>query len=175
MATTLATVLTATIVDEQNVQAKAHAYCLVDPTAAFADFASLINEWITELDACIDGQITNVEIAMYPALPDGIKGKAAAGSRVEQTGVLMFSASGDTHNSAMVIPSVSNSSTVTGGGKLVLTPGAPISKYVSTLTAGSTADLEWTNANSQALVALTSSLISFREYREQLGRRSLET
>jgi hypothetical protein len=175
MATTLVTVVTATIVDEQNVQAKAQAYCLVNPTAPCTDFASLINEWITELDACIDGQITNVEVAMYPALPEGIKSSPAAGSRVEQTGVLMFSATGDTHNSAMMIPSVSNSSTVTGGGKLVLTPGAPISEYVTLLTAGSTADLEWTNANSQALVALTSSLISFREYREQLGRRSRET
>src|ERR1039458_5840652 len=98
MAKTLQIRLEATILDELLVTAETSVYALVDPSAAFSDVISTLNTWLADLDACTDGQIIGVELEVMPALPGGLKGAPVAGSRVEQTGVLTFSATGTTHS-----------------------------------------------------------------------------
>jgi len=174
MALTLPIRFEATIVDELNIQAETSAYVLVDPTASFADIQTQLNAWLADLDACTDGQIIGSEMEVLSALPSGLKSAAVAGSRVEQTGLLAFSATGDTHQWSEAIPALSNSSAVTSGGKIVITPGSPANTLYSLLAGGGTAALAWTNATQKALSAFTKALISFRRYRHQMVEATYE-
>ncbi len=174
MALTLAVRMEATIIDEMDVQAETSVYALVDPTASFDTIITQFNAWLTDLDACTDGQIIGAELEVLPALPGGLKTAPIALSRVEQTGILAFSASGDTHQWAAAIPALSNGSTVVSGGKIVVTPGAPAQVLATLLAGGGTAQLAWTNDTSQALTAATSALISFRRYPHQLEQITYE-
>ena len=174
VATTLQIRMSATILDGLNVQSLAQSYALVDPTASFTAIITTFNTWLADLDACTDGQIIAAAIHVYPALPGGLKSSPVSGSRVEQTGVLDFSATGTTHRWGMAIPALSNGPTVTSGGKIVLTGGDPPNVLIDLLAEGSTADLQWTNDNGQALVALLDTLISFRQRRNQLALETYE-
>ena len=168
----LAVRFSATIIDGLNVQSLCQVYGLVDPTQSFNSVITTFNTWLADLDACTDGQIIAAWLYVTPALPGGLKSSATSASRVEQTGILNFSATGTTHRWGMAIPALSNSSAVTSGGKIVLTEAGPIDTLEDLLVGGGTASLEWTNDNSQPIVALTDALISFRERRHKL---SLET
>jgi hypothetical protein len=174
MALTLAVRMEATIMDELGVQAETSVYALVDPSVSFTTILTSLSAWLADLDACTAGQIINTELEVLPALPGGLKAAPAAGSRVEQTGILAFTATGDTHQWAGAIPALSNDPTVTSGGKIVLTPGAPATVLATLLAGGGTTSLAWTNAVSQALSAFTSALISFRKYNYQLARQTYE-
>lgn len=174
MALTLAVRMEATIVDELGVQAETSVYALIDPAASFTAILAQLNAWLTDLDACTDGQIISAELEVLPALPGGLKSAPVALSRVEQTGVLAFTADGDTHQWATPIPALSNSPTVTSGGRVVTTPGSPAQVLAALLAGGGTADLAWTNETSQPLTAATSALISFRHYPHQLEQISYE-
>jgi hypothetical protein len=174
MALTLAVRMEATILDELNIQAETSVYALVDPTASFDTIITQFNAWLTDLDACTDGQIIGAELEVLPALPGGLKTSPVTLSRVEQTGMLAFDAAGDTHQWATAIPALSNDVTVTDMGKIVTTLGSPAQVLAALLAGGGTADLAWTNADSQALTAATSALISFRHYPHQLEQVSYE-
>jgi hypothetical protein len=174
MALTLAVRMEATIIDEMDVQAETSVYALVDPTASFSTVLTQLNAWLADLDACTDGQIIGAELEVLPALPGGLKTAPIALSRVEQTGMLVFDAAGDPHQWATAIPALSNSATVTDMGKIVTTLGSPAQVLAALLAGGGTADLAWTNADSQALTAATSALISFRHYPHQLEQVSYE-
>ena len=174
MALTLTVRMEATIIDEMNVQAETSVYALVDPTASFDTIITQFNAWLTDLDACTDGQIIGAELEVLPALPGGLKSTPAALSRVEQTGILAFDAAGDTHQWATAIPALSNNPTVTNGGKVVLTLGSPVQVLAALLASGGTAALAWTNAVNQALTAATSALISFRRYNHQMVEATYE-
>ena len=172
VATTLQIRMSATILDGLNVQSLAQSYALVDPTASFSTIIATFNTWLADLDACTDGQIIAAAIHVYPALPGGLKSTPTSASRAEQTGILNFSATGTTHRWGMAIPALSNGGTVISAGKIVLTEDDPPDVLIDLLAEGSTADLQWTNDNGQALVALLDTLISFRKRRHEL---SLET
>lgn len=174
MALTLAVRMEATIIDEMDVQAETSVYTLVDPATSFDTIITQFNTWLTDLDACTDGQIIGAELEVLPALPGGLKTAPVALSRVEQTGILAFDASGDTHQWATPIPALSNSPTVISGGRIVTTPGSPAAILAALLAGGGTADLEWTNDASQALTSATSALISFRRYPHQLEQITYE-
>lgn len=174
MALTLAVRMEATIVDELGVQAETSVYALVDPTASFSTILTQFNTWLADLDACTDGQITGAELEVLPALPGGLKTAPVALSRVEQTGVVAFDASGDTHQWATAIPALSNSATVISAGKIVLTVGSPVQILAALLAGGGTAALAWTNAVNQAITAATSALISFRRYSHQMVQETYE-
>lgn len=174
MALTLAVRMEATIIDELGVQAETSVYALVDPSASFTTITALLNTWLADLDACTDGQIIGSELEVLPALPGGLKTSPVALSRVEQTGILAFTATGDIHQWATAIPALSSDPTVIAGGKIVLTPGAPAQVLAALLAGGGTASLAWTNAVNQALSAFTSALISFRKYNFQLARQTYE-
>jgi len=174
MALTLAVRMEATIIDEMDVQAETSVYAVVDPTASFNTIIAQFNAWLTDLDACTDGQIIGAELEVLPALLGGLKTAPVAGSRVEQTGILAFDAEGDSHQWATAIPALSNSPTVVNGGKIVVTTGAPTQILAALLAGGGTADLAWTNSANQALTAATSALISFRRYPHQLEQITYE-
>jgi len=169
MALTLAVRMEATIIDEMDIQAETSVYALVDPAASFETIIAQFNAWLTDLDACSDGQIIGAELEVLPAL-SGLKTAPVAGSRVEQTGILAFDAEGDSHQWATAIPALSNSPIVVNGGKVVTTTGAPAQVLASLLAGGGTAQLAWTNSASQAL----SALISFRRYPHQLEQITYE-
>lgn len=174
MPKTLPIRLEATIVDEQNIQALCSAYVLVDPTASFSDIQITMNTWLTDLDACTDGQIISVEMEVNPTLPGGLKSAPVSGSRVEQTGDLTFTATGDTHKWLFLVPALSNSGSVISGGKPVITGGSPLNTLYSLLIGGGTSVLEWTNATQQALATFSSAFLGFRTYNSQLSRTSFE-
>jgi len=174
LATTLQIRFEATVLDELNVKATANAYVLVDPTASFNTILTQLNTWLADLDACTDGEIIGVEMEVVPALPGGLKSMPVAGSRVEQTGILNFNATGSTHLWAFSIPALSNSSTVLSGGKIVLTSGSPANILLSLLAGGGTAALAWTNNAQQIISAFANALLSFRNYARQLSRVTYE-
>jgi hypothetical protein len=174
MALTLVVRMEATILDHLDVQATCSAYAMVDPTASFATIIGTMATWLADLDACTDGQIISSELEVLPALPGGLKGSPVSTSRVEQTGILNFVATGDTHLSGFAIPALSDGATVISAGKIVLTEDAPVEVMIDLLAGGGTVSLAWTNEVSQALASFANALISFRQYRKQLSRSTYE-
>jgi hypothetical protein len=174
MARTLAVVLYATILDEQNVEAPAVAYALVDPTASFADVLTTLNDWLAAVDNCTDGQIIRTQLEVLPALPDGLKPAALAGSRVEQLGIWQFTATGTAHIESYPVPALSNSSSVTHLSRIVLTGGSPGAALRDLVAGGGTASFAWTNAWQQAIAAFAAALVSFRRAGSALERQSYE-
>jgi hypothetical protein len=174
MAKTLIVRLEATILDDLNCKATSSAYALVDPTASFADVLSVQNTWLADLDACTDGQIISTELEVVPALPDGLKSAPVAGSRIEQSGVLDFNATGDGHLWGFLVPAISNSDTVLLAGRPVITTGAPLNTLFSLLAGGGTTTLAWTNATSQILAGFAHCFLGIRTYPRQLARATFE-
>jgi hypothetical protein len=166
--------LTAAVLDELGVEAPAQAFANVDPTASFDDVLTVLNTWLADVDACTDGQIIRAQLNVIPALPDGLKSAAAAGSRVEQLGIWQFTATGTAHVEQYVVPALSNGPTVTNLGRIVLTSGSPGANLKNLITGGGTAALEWTNAWQQAIASFASALISFRRAGGELGRATFE-
>jgi len=173
MALTLPVRLMARIIDEKAVEARSYAYALIDPSSSFTAVLAFLTSWLTDLDACTDGQIVEGTITAVPALPGGLKGSPVAGSRVEQTGILNFTATGTTHVWAETIPALSNGATVQSLGKIILTPGDPVPVLAALMLTGS-GIFEYTNNNQQLLVSLKDCLISFRQYNRQLATTSYE-
>ncbi len=173
MALTLAARFTAKIADEQQIEALTTSYALIDPTATQGDIETLWQDWLSALDACTDGQIIDSWYTVSPALPGALKSAPVTGSRVEQTGLLNFVATGSAQRAATAVPALSNGSTVIAGGKIVLTTGNPIPVLIALLLTGS-ALLEYTNDVSQALVSLRDTLITFRLHNKQLAAASYE-
>lgn len=174
MAATLPVRLSARIVDGMGIEAFTTAYALVDPATTFTAALAFLNDWLAALDACTDGQIISGTITAVPALPGGLKSAATSGSRVEQTGILNFAASGSSHRWAEIIPALSDSSSVIAGGRIVLTSGHPVPALNAVLLGGSSS-FEWTNSNSQVLTSFKDSLISFRKRHRALAGATLET
>jgi hypothetical protein len=174
MGTTLPVRLEATIVDELNVVAETSAYALVDPSASFSDVLTVFNSWLADLDACTDGQILAAELEVTPSLPEGLKSAAVGGSRCEQTGVLDFLATGDTHKWGFPIPALANNANVISAGKVVISAGKPVNTFFSLLLGGGSAALTWTNATQQALASLSSAFLSFRQHNRQMARYTYE-
>ena len=174
MALTLPVRMEATIVDELGIQAETSVYAMIDPTASFSEILALQDTWLTDLSACTDGQIIGTELEVLHTVPTGLRGSPASGSRVEQTGLLAFNSTGDTHTWSTAIPALSNGGTVVSGGKPVITEDAPLEVLIDLLTEGGSAALQWTNATSQAIASFARALISFRRYRHQMVEATYE-
>jgi|SRR5579872_93158 len=178
MSLSMSVQFSATIVDQLGVEAIATAYALVDPTAAITEIDAYWDEWVTKLDACIDGYVSASDWRVLPTLPGGIKSSPVALSRCTQTGVLNFTTDEDTHRWGCDIPALSNDPTVITfvGGKpqINLTPGNPVPILLALLTATGSSVLEFTNVAFWPLLTLRDSLISFRQRGEQTPRRSYQ-
>lgn len=169
----------ATIVDQLGVEAVATVYAMVDPTAAITEIDAYWDEWVTKLDACIDGQITASNWRVLPALPGGIKTSPVALSRCTQTGVLNFLATGDdAHRWGVDLPALSNSTSVihfvSGRPQINLTPGNPVPVLIALLTSTGSSVLEFSSDAEWQPLTFKDSLISFRKRGEQVPRRSYQ-
>jgi hypothetical protein len=117
--------------------------------------------------------IKQARVTLFPALPGGVKAAAAAGSRVEQTGVLGFLATGSDKRYSAAIPALSNGATVLNGDRIVLTVTDPIGLLIKILTTVGTV-LSWCNEHYQLIQKFVDALVSYRKKRKQLQRSSFE-
>lgn len=173
MALTLPVRLAARLIDGLTIEAWTYAYALIDPTASWNSVLAFLTSWLQNIDACSDGMLLDGTITALPALPGGIKSSPVSGSRVEQTGVFNFLATGTSYRWAEIVPALSNGPTVVSGGKIVLTPGDPPENLIGVLL-GSSAVLEYTNSNQQLLTSFKDALISFRQYNRQVAVATYE-
>jgi hypothetical protein len=161
---------TAVVRDGLLTAAPLTSYLLVPDSTSLATLVGDLGTWATDMDACIDGAIIDVSARLTPALPAGLKAATGAtwlASRVEQTGILNFSATGSDRRYGQALPSLSNAAIVAG--KIDLT-NASIVALVSLLTTGAN---DFTNQESQALGVAIDALISFRK-RIDLRKSSFE-
>src|SRR5579872_817764 len=159
----------ATIRDGLGTEATTQAYLNVPDSTALSALVGDLGTWLTDLDAVTDGLIRGTRIEITPALPGGLKTSTGAtfqASRVEQTAVLNFSATGTARKEGFSIPAVSNSAIVAGKVDLANTA---IQALITLLSGGL-----YTNPYNQALVALLDAILSFRKKRKQLQRSSFE-
>lgn len=150
-----------TIIDGMVIPATVISYLALPDTATLAQMQSALGVWASALDGCTDGAFTQVFATVAPRLPDGLK--AATGvtwldSRVSQTGVITFSATGTTRRYGQPIPALSNS--VISGGQVDIASAA-IAALIS-LMLNPTGF--FTNLQQESLVAALDALLSFWQY-----------
>jgi hypothetical protein len=164
-------VVSATIVDSWGTEAAAAAYALADDTKTLAQVIADADLYFVALDAVTDGFIRRVKLTIEPPVPGGVKTAAlGTGAKVEQTGVLNFSATGTSKRYGLAIPAVADSTLVAD--RMTLGAGA-MATFIALLVAVGTA-IEWANDHSQQIVAFVDALVSFRKKRKQLQRSSFE-
>lgn len=173
---TVAVRMTARFVDELSVEAWCNSYALVDPASTITDILSALQSWVADVDALSDGQVTDCWIQVIAALPGGVKTAPNSGSRVGQTALLNFHATGTPRRWAEAVPALANSQTQTSAGRttIIQTPGSPAKNLIDLLLTTGSSIIEWTNANDQPLVSFTDSSISFRKYTRQLAVSTFE-
>jgi hypothetical protein len=157
-----------TIVDELGVEASDTYYAMLDPTQTIT---SAVNAWTSLYDVLqpvTDGSIVrgHVDILLQPVSIS----PAVVGSRVEQTGLFNFSATGTTHKFGEPVPAFSSSFITPTGINL---SDATVAAFYNFLAATLTV-LEWTSNNQQKLIALLDAVLSFRKRRKQLTRSTFE-
>ena len=176
MAFTQLAVVSATVVDSWGTEASAPAYALVDPTQTVAEAIAEAQAYVKALDAVTDGKITKMHVQFVPTLPTGLKAAAlATGAKVEQTGLINFSATGTSKRYGLAIPAVSDAQ-LTGDridATVFGTASTGMDAFLLLLTSVATA-IAWANAHSQQIIAVRDAIVSFRKKRRQLGRSSLE-
>lgn len=165
--------VSATIVDEWGIEASTALYATADDSQTLALLDTEVSNMMTALDAVSDGYIRDARVTIFPTLPGGIKATANAGSRVEQTGLLGFHATGSTKRYSAAIPALSNGSTVLGGDRIVLTVSDPVGLLIKILTTVGTV-LSWANEHYQLIQKFVDALVAYRKKRKQLQRSSFE-
>ncbi len=151
----------ATIVDGMSIPGSAIGYLVLPDTSTLAQMQSAIGVWSQAIDGCIDGAITQVLATLTPTLPDGLKAPTGAtwlASRIAQTGILTFSASGTTRRYGQALPSLSNA---TIAGDQVDMSNAAIAALIALLL---TPTGFFTNPQNESLVAALDALLSFRQH-----------
>ena len=166
-------VVSATLVDELGIEASAPFYALADSSQTLAAIMTQAQDFWVALDACTDAYMRKVKVEIVPAVPTSVKTAAVTGSRVEQTGLLGFNATGTTKRYSGAIPALSNGSTVFNAGKIVLVTSDPVGQLITILTTVVTA-IAWINDHGQQINAFLDALVSFRKKRKQLQRSSFE-
>lgn len=170
MAKDIPFVASATLVDSWGIEASAPAYGLADGAQTLASVVAAANEYFAALDGASDAMIRRTRIEIVPALPTGVKTAAAAGAKVEQTGLFNFDAAGTSKRYALAVPAISDGEMV--GDRLTLGAGG-IAVLIAVLTTVYTA-LVWCNDHSQEITKFVDALVSFRKKRKQLQRSSFE-
>ena len=173
MAYTVPVVVSYTVEDEWGIKASSAAYALADPTKTITQLEAEVSAYIAAVDGVTDGVITENRVSIQPALPGGIKTAAKSGSRVEQTGLLGFRASGTSKRYSLDVPALSNTSTVLSGDRIQLSAGV-VTTLLAILTTAATV-FAWCNEHSQQISSFLDALIAFHKKRKQLQRSSFET
>lgn len=165
--------ISATIVDEWGIEASTAFYAQADDSKTVAALGTEVHDFLVALDGTTDGALRRAEIVILPILPTAVKTAAAAGSRVEQTGLLGFSVTGANKRYSAAIPAISNGGTVLSGDRIVLTGADPVGLLIAILTTIGTV-LKWCNEHNQEIQNFIDALLSFRKKRKQLQRSSFE-
>jgi len=170
MADTVPAQFSFTVEDEFGTKGVCLINSLIDPAATITDLDGVFANILGLLDSITGGKITQGHYRVLPVI-SGVKTDPVAGSRIEQSAVFNFSASGTGYKQGVLVPSIAN--TVITAGKVDLT-NADVIAFFTALTTAVVGVLEWTSANRQALLALLDALLSFRKHRKQLARSSFE-
>lgn len=166
--------ISARIRDAWGTEASTLIYGEMDSTEDLTSVESLAQSVLGALDGCTDGVILSARVTL-PVVLTGVKTAATAGSRVEQTGLLSFSATGTPRRFTLAIPSVRNDVTVMTADRIILTVGAPINLLVThLLNPAGNMTFNGDNEHNQTLIALIDASTSFRKKRKQLQRSSFE-
>lgn len=170
MALTQQSHYSATLVDELGIEATTIAYVLTDPTGTAADLATGAAAWALDLDAVTGAQIKALRVVQSVPVPGGAKATPAAHSRVEQTAVINFSATGSGHRYGMAIPALKDTLIVAGKLNWADTGLKALVDLITTAT-GTQA---YANTANQAISGVVDAILSFRKRRKQLSRTSFE-
>ena len=159
------------LVDELNVEAVANIYATVADTATVAQIDTDYTTLGTAIDLVTGAYISKGKWSLIMA-NQGVKGAAAAASRVEQTGVFDFRNAVTTKLQGIAIPALLNS-LLTGG--RINESATAVSGFSALLGTGTTlVAIVPTNASFQTLTTRADSFVSFRKRRKQLFRSSVE-
>ena len=169
--------ISATIVDRWGTEASTVIYGQMDSTETLTDVIALAEAQILALDHCTDGRIRRASVELpLSVVGTGMKtSPVATGSKVEQTGLLGFSATGTSKRYSFPIPAVSNSVMVFLSDRLNFGIGEPVELFTAGwLNPSGNSTFRGCNEYGQPLSDYIDALVSFRNRRRQLQRSSLE-
>lgn len=156
------------LVDGLGVHGDMLSYLSLPDTATLAQTSSALGVWAAAVDGCVDGAFTGVSAVIVPPLPGGLKSATGAtwlDSRMQQTGIIDFSATGTSRRYGQALPSFSNAAI--SGGQFDIS-NAAVQALISLLLNPTG---YFTNAEKQSLEAALDALLSFRK-RAYLATRS---
>jgi hypothetical protein len=165
--------VSATVADEWGIETSTAFYANADDAQTIAGLDTEVGGLITALDAMSDGVVRQARVTIFPTLPGGIKATANSGSRVEQTGLLGFLATGSSKRYTAAVPALKNDVTVLNADRIVLTAADPAANLIFILTTLGTV-LHWCNEHYQELRQFVDALVAFHRKRKQLQRSSFE-
>lgn len=156
------------LIDGQQVAAHVTSYLAIPDSHGIAASVAGAQIWAAAIDGVTDAAFTQILATMVVPLPGTIKKPTGAtwlASRSNQTGTIMFSATGTTRRWGQSIPALSNAAI--SGGQMDLTNAAVVALIDLLLNP---TDL-FTNSTLQVLEAALDALLGFRPY-AQLRKRS---
>jgi len=160
-----------TVEDELGVSATFLVNALANPAATVTQLDTMWQTIGALLDAITGGIIRGGHYRVMQALTGG-KSSAAAGSRVEQSGVFNFSVAGTSYKTGLMVPALEDSVLVHGRINL---SDDNVMAFLEAIVTAAVGVLEWTSENRQALIALVDAFLSFRKHKRALDRVSFET
>lgn len=149
------------LVDGLDVHGNVVSYLSLPDTATLAQTSSALGVWAAAVDGCVDGAFTGVSATIVPPLPGGLKAATGAtwmASRIFQTGIIDFSATGTSRRYGQALPSFSSALVV--GGQFNIAAAAV--QALITLLLNPTGF--FTNTQQQSLEAALDALLSFRKH-----------
>lgn len=150
-----------TIVDGQSIPGQVVAYVTLPEDSTLLNLQAAMGVWAQAVDACVDGAFTQVVASLVPGLPGGLKGATGAtwaSSRIAQTGIITFSASGTTRRYGQALPSLSNSTIAMNTLDITNTAIQALIDLMVNPT------VPFANSSNESLVAALDALLSFRQH-----------
>lgn len=148
------------LIDGKGIHGDVLSYLSLPDTATLAQTTSALGVWAQAVDGCIDGAFQSVRAIIVPPLPGGLKaatGATWAGSLMQQTGIIDFSATGTSRRYGQPLPTFSNAAIV--GGQFDIT-NAAVQALINLLLNPTG---YFTNEVGQSLAATLDALLSFRK------------
>jgi hypothetical protein len=150
-----------TVIDGMSIPGQVVSYLALPEDSTLNNLQAAVGVWAQAVDGCIDGAFSQVLATLAPALPGGLKGATGAtwaASRIGQTGVLSFSATGTSRRYGQALPALATATIA--GGQLDIT-NAAIQALIALLLNPTGF---FTNPQNQSLEAALDALLSFRQY-----------
>jgi len=161
-----------TFQDGLGTERATQAYLQFPETLTLNDVWLAFNQWYQSMAGLSDAHVSAGLIRVIPTLTP-LSSPDQARSRVEQTGVLNFLATGSDKRWGMAIPGLSPN--VMTGDRIDLGNSGVINLLqVMTGAINSGTAVSFTNSHNQPLTTFADALVSFRRDRKQLQRASFE-